>query len=167
MTETDPRYMPEGYDPQRFDLPPEVFTEIVEMLKQGFSTLEISEECGWSRGTIRKIRRAANVETTSKLWSYDTDGIAQAYIDGGKLRDIAVKFEIDVSMIYKVLQAVGVPIRKYDPFVQEGRKRQLDEACAMYEAGYLIHEIEIECGVSQVMLHKEVRVRGIPFRRPR
>lgn len=167
MSETDERYWPEGYDPKRFDLPPEVFTEIVELIKQGFSTIEISEECGWSRGTIRKIQRAANVGRTAKIWSYPTDEIAQAYIDGDKVMDIQHKFEINPSTLYKILKAVGVPTRKYDPFIQEGREMQLDVACQMYEAGHPIYNIEIESGVSQVSLHKELRKRGIQFRRPR
>jgi len=155
---------------QESPITPEAEDAIVNLLVQGFSSVEVAEELGWSDSQVRKIRRKAVEDgrlVVDAMAGVDTSAVAKAYDSGDPIREISKKFKLRVGLIYRCLQIEGVEIRKYNTTWDAVRKRQFDEAEAMYRAGMLIHEIVAEVGISQVTIHNELRRRGVPFRRPR
>ena len=146
-----------------------VYDDIVTMLQQGFSPQEVSEEAGWSIGTIYKIQRAEGIHGRhlAAIEHVDQDAFLQDYRGGMRVVEVMTKYNLHSLAFYKLLTILGEPTRRRDPLNLEARKRQLDEAIAMYEQGFLIYEIESETGVAQPTLHKELHARGIPLRRPR
>lgn len=147
-----------------------LYNEIVEMIKQGYTLTEISEEVGWATGTISKIRREAGFRgrIVDPLAHVDSDGLIEDYRKGEMTNlELAKKYQIRTQQIYKILSLYGEPVKRKDPTYQEARKLQLDDAVLMYEKGYLIWEITRETGVDQPTLHKELHLREVPLRRPR
>lgn len=155
--------------PSGRQVPEDVYDEIVQMLKEGFTPNEISEETGWAKGTIRKIRREAGFygRHIDPLRGLDTDAIVTEYREGERVLDICIKHEINSQKFYKILALIGEPLRTKDPTYQEARARAMEEAVQMYKDGWYIYDITEETGIGQVSLHKEVKKRDIPLRRPR
>lgn len=151
-------------------MPESVYNDIVVMLEQGFSVREICDETGWPEDIVREIRHEAGFfgRVIDPLRGIDTDQMVEAYQKGEeRVIDIAEAHGISVPKLYRVLALLGVPVRKHDPFVNKAKERRMDEAVAMYEAGYPWWQIEEDVGISQPTISKELHKRGVTLRRPR
>src|SRR3972149_11319008 len=118
-----------------------VYDDVVTMLQQGFSSQEISEETGWSIGTIYKIQRQEGIHgrLVSVIDRVDQNAFLEDYRNPEmRIVEIMTKHDLHVQAFYKLLLILGEPPRRKDPLRLEARKRQLDEAIAMYEQGVLI-----------------------------
>lgn len=144
--------------------------EILDMLEMGIAVQEIALELGIHETTVYKLRREAGYEGPVKdpLEGVDFDKVIEEYERGDRMQDITERHGLgSTTLIYKILATMGVPMRKYQKVLDAGWRRQLDEACALYEGGEMIRTIVKETGVPQPTLHKELHKRGIPLRQPR
>lgn len=150
------------------EITPEARMQIIELLAGDSSVTEVAEELGWNERTIRKIRREAieNGEiVVDSLAGVDQNAVIRDYNGLMKIREICEKYELKPGQIYRILAIAGVEPRKYQSDRIRARERAIDEAVAMYNGDFKIHEIESETGISQVTLHKYLRLRGVKLRR--
>ncbi|KKM25730.1 hypothetical protein LCGC14_1592030 [marine sediment metagenome] len=143
--------------------------EVQEMLDAGMLVDAIHHETGVSVPKIYKVRREMGITGRQReaLEGVDVEQVASDYREGKPIRMIAEEQEISINTMYAALLAVGEPLRRYTTVMDPARKRQYDEAVAMYEGGILIRTIVFETGLSQYQLHKELHRRGLPLRHPR
>lgn len=141
------------------------YNEAVAMNEAGVSIPAIAHELDVSAQTIRNWFTAQGQETPSTTKSPKDVSIAEAYEEGMPIPQILVKFEIQRPRLYAILAKFSVPTRQM--VLEDTRKRAMDEACAMYEQGFVIRKITEDTGIHQPTLHAELARRGIPLRRPR
>lgn len=141
------------------------YNEAVAMKEAGVSIPAIAHELEVSAQTIRNWFKAQGQDPPDALKSPKDISIAEAYEEGMPIPQILAKFEIGRPQLYNILSKYSVPTRQV--ILENTRKRAMDEACAMYEQGFVIRQITEDTGIHQPTLHAELARRGIPLRRPR
>jgi hypothetical protein len=82
-----------------------------------------------------------------------------------QLREIAEKYDISTTSVYSVLSQLGIQPRRINREYLTAKKSRHDTAVQYYIDGWEIWRIEVETGVSQAPLYKELHIRGIKLRR--
>lgn len=141
------------------------YNEAVAMNEAGISIPAIAHELEVSAQTIRNWFIAQGQSKPSAPTPDKDVKVVEAYEAGIETHQILSDFEIDRGRLYYLLSKYSVPTRQRA--LEKGRARALDEACAMYEQGYVIRQITEDTGVHQPTLHAELARRDIPLRRPR
>lgn len=155
----------------------EVRDEVAEMHKAGMTVAEISAELELSMPTVYKTHAALDLvpnkkkrQTGPSLASLKPEQ-AEEFIERYEAGEVATKLLADYGLnypqMYTLLDMMGVTPRSKRPGLKEAREKQLEHAIQLYiESGATIAEIVAETGVHQPVLHREIRLRGIPMRRP-
>lgn len=142
--------------------------EIIKMLLADMSVMAISQEMGISAQTVRNAQKtspeaqAVKLNTPTRL---DKVAVVEEYEAGKLIPAILEEHNISRTKLYQILSKYSVPTRQ--TVQKDTRKRAMDEACAMYQQGWVIRQITADTGIHQPSLHEELARRGIPLRRPR
>lgn len=153
-----------------------VRAELLEMHKAGMLPGDIATELELSVPIVYKYLRAANVvpnkrkgqSALSKLNPEDYETIVSRYEAGDKVLDLLTEYDLSHVQFYTLLRQLTITPRTVRESELEGRRMAIDHAVALYiRSGLTISEIVDETGVHQPVLSREIRIRGLPQRRPR
>lgn len=148
--------------------------EIKQMVKGGMSVTAIAEEVGLTPGRISQIVNAMGLSDSvqrksvlNRLTSEQVEEIVQMYQQGDPVAMIIVKYGLNYNAFYKLLSDEGVEYRQRGPEQKKIRDKRMDIAIGLYRQGLNLYQIEIETGIRQPQLHRELHRRGVPLRRGR
>jgi hypothetical protein len=88
------------------------------------------------------------------------------YLRGDPVAVIVIQYDLNYNSFYKLLKEMHVELRDRSPEAKTIRNARFDLAIKLYMKGMAVNQIEVETGVRQPQLHREIVLRGIPMRRP-
>lgn len=109
-------------------------------------------------------RGAGSQRLSNRLTDTEIEDILTRYAQKEPVIDICRLYRIDAVAFYGLLNDLGMSPRTHSKEYLQDRKAQLDNAVRMYEEGWVIWFIEMETGVAQYQLYKELRRRGVELR---
>jgi len=146
--------------------------EVRRMVEGGMSVAAIAEELDVSSARISQLVHALglgdSVKRKSSLSRLTPEDIADAiamYQDGQPVAAIIMKHKLNYNSFYKLLGDQGIEMRDRGPEGKDLRKDRLDLAVSLYERGISLYSIEVETGIRQPEVHRELHKRGIQLRR--
>lgn len=147
--------------------------DAVTMYEGGATIAEIKNELGHSNTMIYQLLREGGVEPRRReetplnildvFPDVTIEKVVTAYVKGDSMVKIRKETELSYNTIYAILAAKKVPLRRTAG--QSKEDPALEQAIRMYEDGAKLIMIEIETGVSQTRLYKELYLRKITLRR--
>jgi transposase-like protein len=128
--------------------------------------VEIQTETGYTTAYIRLLlgRRGYAVTTVNTHSAGDIEGVCSDYVAGMKIRHLLKKWKLSNNTLYSILEEKGIPVRRENEKVLEGRKKFLDRAVEMYQEEYPIKEIQAETGITGSTLYQELALRSLDTR---
>jgi transposase-like protein len=140
---------------------------VIDLIERGMTVLEVAREIGVTQPTVYKIINEAGVEPQKKRdLIVDLQSLMEDYRDlSQSVPSICRKHGISTTMLYNYIAQCGVEPRTKTSTHKKVRSEQIDRALELYQTSNLtIHEIVAETGVSQPVIHQEIRERGIQYR---
>lgn len=146
--------------------------DILNMYQQGVSVDTIADEFGYDKKTVYRLLRSKGVlkekgrySILDKFSEETLNEFTKDYITGMKMRDMCEKYDISSPSVYAVLSQLGIQPRTLNREYLTAKKSQMDQAVQFYIDGWELWRIEVETGVSQPSLHKQLHIRGVKLRR--
>lgn len=153
---------------------PHDLEEIRSMVEGGMSSAAIAEELGVSPGRVSQLLSAMGLSdsvkrksSVTRLTEEDVQDAVAMYESGAPVAAIILKHGLNYNAFYKMLSTRGIEFRERSESGRETRKQRKDLAVKMYLKGISLAQIEIESGIRQPEIHRELHIRGIPLRRSR
>lgn len=150
--------------------------EAIKMAVAGMQVAAIAAELDLAASTVYKILKSAGVTpvkqyaTTSfkNLTDEELVDFANRYNDMEPILSLLDDFHLTYTQMYQLLHHLGVKPRTKQREIVDARKLALEHSLDLYQNTNLtITEIFAETGVHQPTLHREIRLREIPLRKPR
>lgn len=148
----------------------EMLETLREFNEKGMTVPAISREMGISAPTIYKYLEIMQLQPNGrKTVEVDHKALIAAYKDQDRtVQSVINEFGISTTALYGILRKNGEEPRQSSPEAKKQRQEQLEYALELYQnSDKTVMVICLETGVSQPMLHREIRERGIPFRNPK
>jgi uncharacterized protein YerC len=146
--------------------------EIKQMLAGGMTVSAIADEVGVSIGYISRLLSAMGLSGSAtrktvltRLTDEERADAVEMYLRGEPVAAIIIKYELNYNAFYRLITDQGVEMRERSPENRKIRNERLDLAMKLYQKGITLNQIEIETGIRQPEIHREVVRRGIPMRR--
>jgi len=146
--------------------------EIREMLEGGMSVASVAEEVGLSKSRIYRIAHALGISVNitgrgraAQLTDEQIDEIIEAYNADENVSNLLMRFDLSYNALYKLLREHGVNYREVKHDWHQERALRLDRAVDLYVKGIPVLQIEIETGIRQPVLNRELKIRGLETRR--
>ena len=151
--------------------------EVLRMSEAGHQSQSISDELGLSRSEVMRVLKDAGIVPIGHgrdlLDSFSEDRLVQLKVDYEELRmpvrALLSKYNLrDASVLYSLLEKIGVKPRTWPNSPGNRRKQLLETAVKMYldRPDMTIAKICEETGVLQPTLNAELRRQHAPARRP-
>ena len=137
----------------------ETENKIIELCNSGICIRHIAKELNLSDGPVKRVLKenglTAVVGNKATISEEEESQVVDAYAQGTKARDIMSRFSIPESLLYKILKAHGITLKKqrnqeYSPKIIE-----------MYNSGMGRYTIAKEFGVSVGVVAKIIEEAGI------
>jgi transposase len=145
--------------------------EIKSMFVGGMSVSAIAEELEMTPARVSQLLTALGLSDSAKrrssLSRLDDEQVAEAiqmYLDDRSVVEIILKFHLNYNSFYRLLREHGIEYRARSSEAKNDRAERMDLAIRMYIKGVPISQVEIETGIRQPMLHRELHLRGVPLR---
>jgi len=146
--------------------------EVLAMAESGLTPGAIAEQTGLDLQKVYTILRnngraaSAHRQTLeSRIGAQKLDDLFRRYEAGEPVSKLIEEHELDYNRFYALLRRYDITPRRRRDDLQEARQARLDHAVRLYQDGALITAIELETGVAQPQLHKELRRRKVELRR--
>lgn len=145
-----------------------IVQEAIEMYKGGAKIPNIAIELDRSETYIRKILSGAGIELTREKSRVVADAVVEdvciMYTQGLPVTDIIRKHHISYSVMYNILQAQEIPLRKIAQADGSSTLRE-QQVIQMYEDKAPLWKITQETGYQQPKIHAILHANGILLRR--
>jgi hypothetical protein len=140
--------------------------DILKMAAGGLGAAAIHDETGVPIPTVYRILRDNTVRHRNGVELTPEEQLgAIEMAESTPYQDVIRRYDIEMSTLYTLLRQAGIDVRETRRAVGRAtRQQRLDNACAMYEKGFTVFDILIECELSSTTLYKELRKRQIPRR---
>lgn len=141
----------------------QIALEIVQLrTDHNLSLTEIANRFQVGRETVARTLRKYKVDTSSKSFGVDKDKekIIQQYKEGRSLRDISLEYKVSRTVIDRIIQSAGLPVRHQSDYC----RMQLDEEriCALRDNGNRkIEDIAKIIGCSVAPIKRVLRKHGL------
>ncbi len=151
-------------------LSPDAVEEMLSMANSGdFDADEIAAEFGVHPTTVRRLCKLHNVKLVrktkaSRMPKELKDEIMAAFMGGEKILSIIARYRMTYTVFYSVLAEYPEAQGLRQGNVSVAVKARNDEACRMYEHGDPLWKIKSETGITQISLHEQLHLRGIPLK---
>lgn len=150
--------------------------EAVKMATAGMEVAAIASELDLAASTVYKILKSAGITPVKQysatsfknLSNEELVDFADRYNDMEPILSLLNDFNLTYTQMYQLLHHLGIIPRTKQSEIVDARKLALKHALDLYQNTSLtITEIFAETGVHQPTLHREIRLREIPLRKPR
>ncbi len=152
------------------NLTPDIVEEMLSMASSGNFTMdEVAGEFHVHPTTVRRLCRVNGVKipriTKAMRMSKETkDDIMARFMAGEKILSIISRYRITYTVFYSVLAEYPEAQATRSSTTSDAVNARDEMACKLYEQGSPLWKIKSETGISQMRLHEQLHVRGIPLR---
>jgi transposase len=152
--------------------------QVAQMHEAGMTVAQIAAELELSLATVYKLHTALGLTPNKKTPGEQPDMLetmspqvaeefAERYAGGEPAIRLITDYNITYAQMYTLLDMLGMEPRGKSSETKEAKAAALEHALHLYEhTDATIATITTETGVHQPVLHREIRARGIPLRRP-
>lgn len=149
---------------------PEDKALILDYFANGARPLDIAQTMNVRVAQVYSVLREQGIATghrgrpgvMDKFTSAEIEQLAQDYEETEKpVHEILREYGISYQQLYSILGVLALPTRNYSVAKIKSKKARIDRAIQMYLDDKTIDEIQLETGVGNSYLYRELRRRGM------
>lgn len=148
----------------------ETIQNLYDIHNAGLTPYAIADELKISVATVYKYLHDAklipNLPSSKKV--IKEKELLTDYYNFISMNELCKKYNIKPNYIYQLIRRRNLKARTLTSNAKQTYEQQITQAIQLYkETDLTVYAITLEVGISQPTLHKELRLRNIPFRQPK